>query len=119
MIGLAVKQAGYSPVDRTKHGAVIAKGKRVLGLGFNQYKTHTKYGGGYWGWLHAEAAAIRDAVRKGVNLAGSSIYVTRLGDSRMSKPCPACQAMIEAYGIRKVYYTDTDGVVITEYPLYA
>ena len=115
MISLAVKQANKSAV-RTKHGAVLAKGKRVIGVGHNQYKTHTKYGSGHWGWLHAEAVAIRDVIRKGINPAGATIYITRLGDNRMSKPCPFCQAMIEEHGIRKVIYTDEQGNVIPEFP---
>lgn len=116
MISLAVKQANKSTVFRTQHGAVLAKGKRVLGTGYNQYKTHTKYGSGFWGWLHAEAVAIRDAVRKGIDPAGATLYITRIGDNRMSKPCEFCQQLIEQYGIRKVIYTDNDGNIISEYP---
>ena len=40
---------------------------------------------------------------------GATIYVARAakgsGEDRMSKPCSMCQAVLEAQGVKKVYYT--------------
>ena len=123
MLHLALKEAANSTV-RTRHGAVVCKGGRVFGKGFNTYKSsptwgfpkiHSKYGNPFY-TIHAEAAAIRDAVRRGIDLKGSTIFVAREGHNQMSKPCPDCQGMIESHGIRKIVYTDENGNPITEWP---
>ena len=117
MIKLAIKEASLSQA-RCKHGAVVTRGGSVLGKGRNTYKTHATRGRGPLRTLHAEAACIRDAERRGINLRGATIYVARTGNkSQMSRPCLDCQQMIEDYGIRKVVYTDETGAVITTWPL--
>lgn len=97
---------------RQKHGAVVVKGGRVLGTGFNKdrnhpdfvspehIKTHCS--------VHAETEAIRDA---GWNVKGSVLYVARVnrqGKDRNSKPCDRCMAIIEETQIKKVIYTRSD-----------
>lgn len=117
MLRTAAKEAKRSLCNNFRHGAAIAKGKRILGTGCNIYKTHPTWGGGPLNTLHAEAAAIRDAVRKNINLAGATIFVVRANaGSQMSRPCKYCMKLIEQYGITKIVYTDTVGKVITEYP---
>lgn len=119
MLTLAIKESKKS-MARCRHGAVIVRGGSVLGKGHNTYKTHATFGRGPLRTLHAEAAAIRDARRRGINLRGATIYVARTGEnSKMSRPCADCQGMLESYGIRKVVYTGQNGEPITEWPLYA
>jgi dCMP deaminase len=48
-------------------------------------------------FIHAEAAAIGDAAKRGVALRGASIYVTTF-------PCPACAKLIAIAGITTCYY---------------
>lgn len=115
MIAAALKESKKSEC-RSQHGAIITRGGSVLGKGSNTYKTHPTWGGGPLKTLHAEAAAIRDAVRQGINVRGATIYVVR-GGERMSKPCPSCKKFIMQYGISKVVYTDGEGNIVTEYPL--
>lgn len=116
MISLAFKESQQSTC-RTKHGAVVSKGGRVFGKGHNSYKTHGTWGGGPLKTLHAEAAAIRDAVRRGIDICGATIHVTRGDMNRISKPCASCRALLERYGISKIVYTDEAGNILTEYPL--
>lgn len=117
MIRLAIKHAKNS-VENFRHGAVIAHGNRVISSGVNSYKTHPTYGVGTLKTLHAEAQAIKRAVSSGMNLRGATIYVARTGHvSRMSKPCAGCQALIKKHGIAKIVYTDTNGEIITIWPL--
>jgi len=100
--------------SRQKHGAVIVKGGRVIGTGFNKdrnnpyfvspehIKTHCS--------VHAEVEAIRDA---GWNVKGAVLYVARVnsqGKDRYSKPCERCEAVIEETQIKKVIYTRSDYV---------
>jgi len=117
MITAAFKESQKSTC-RCKHGAIVSKNGRVLGRGHNDYRSH----GGHWGGgplrtLHAEAAAIRDAVRRGIDVRGTTIYVTRGDTSRMSKPCVSCRTLLEKHGIAKVCYTDEHGNILTEWPL--
>lgn len=97
-------------VSRQKHGAVLVKGGRVLGTGFNKdtnnpfivspehIKTHCS--------RHAEIEAIKDA---NWNVRGAVLYVARVnrqGKDRYSKPCGYCEAVISDTQIKKVIYTE-------------
>jgi cytidine deaminase len=104
VVKAAQREANKSK-ERFKHGAVIFTGaRRILSKGFNVHKTDPSFGSGNYTLLHAEGAAIKEAIRKGIELAGTSIFVYRLKGSP-SKPCPGCQNLIEKYGIKKVLHT--------------
>ena len=96
---------------RIKHGAVIVRGGSVLSVGVNTYRNHPNVCGNpeTESTYHAEVMALR--ALKNLKLAeGADIYVARIsrdGNPRMSKPCPACQAELEIAGIRNVYYTES------------
>lgn len=94
---------------RNTHGAVIVKGGRVVGTGYNRNRNHpmsvspehikTECS------IHAEESAIRDA---GYDVKNAIIYVARVnkhGEDRDSKPCPRCLSLIEESGIKRVIYT--------------
>ena len=98
--------------SRRMHGAVIVKGGRVIGTGFNKdrnspyivspehIKVHCS--------VHAEVEAIRDA---SWNVRGAVLYVARVnraGEDRNSKPCGRCQIVIEETQIKKVIYTESE-----------
>jgi len=101
---------------RNQHGAVVGSGKRVFGCGCNSYKTHAKFGGGPLSTLHAEAAAIRDAKRSRGSVKGADIYIARIDSrSKLSKPCTSCAALIKKEGIRRVFYTSSDGTTVCEH----
>ena len=117
MISAAFKESQKS-LCRTKHGAIVTKNGRVLGRGHNSYRSHGgQWGGGPLHTLHAEAVAIRDAVHRGIDVKGATLYVTRGNTNRMSKPCTSCQALLEKHGISRVIYTDEHGNLLTEWPL--
>src|SRR6056300_1971880 len=95
--------------SRNTHGAVVVKGGRVLGTGWNKDRNppsvididRIKQDCSY----HAEEVAIREA---GQNLKGAVIYVARVnknGEDRDSKPCIKCSGLIKNAGIKKVIYT--------------
>jgi deoxycytidylate deaminase len=104
--------------SRNTHGAVIVKGGRVLGTGWNKdrnrpqivspenIKTDCSY--------HAEEIAIKDA---GDNLKGAVIYVARVnrqGKDRDSRPCVKCSSLIEVAGIKKIIYTSEKEVNVSK-----
>jgi deoxycytidylate deaminase len=94
---------------RNTHGAVIVKGGRVLGTGWNKDRNHPKIVSPEHiktdcSW-HAEEVAIKDA---GTNLKGAIIYVARVnrqGRDRDSMPCSKCMSLIEEAGIKRIVYT--------------
>lgn len=94
---------------RNTHGAVVVKGGRVVGTGYNRNRNHpmsvspehikTECS------THAEESAIRDA---GYDVKNAIIYVARVnkhGEDRDSKPCPRCLSLIEESGIKRIIYT--------------
>ena len=102
---LAVKVAHQSQ-ERHRHGAVIVLGGSVHAVGFNSQildpayyaATATKFS------VHAEEAALAklDVAKRGI------LYVARInnaGETRMSKPCPACETLIRTAGIKRVVWT--------------
>ncbi len=91
--------------QRFKLGAAIAKGKKVLSKAHNQMKTHPEFGSGTYNNLHSEGHAIYKAIRKGLDLTGSTIYVYRRHNT-LAKPCPCCMGLIEKYGIKKIVFSD-------------
>lgn len=108
---IAEKLALQSPFLKHRVGCVILKGKRVLSTGFNsiRYNRETRLS-----TLHSEAAAITKMVKakRLSELVGATMYVTRYtkaGTISCAKPCPTCMELIQAVGIKKVYYTDFDG----------
>lgn len=121
-MGLSKRDSAYLSVARylaakssarNMHGAVIVKGGRVLGTGWNKNRNHptvvspehikTDCS------VHAEEVAIRDA---GENVKGAVIYVARVnkhGHDRQSQPCSKCQALIDSLGIKRVVFTSETG----------
>ncbi len=100
---IAIKES-YKSNHRFKLGACIARGKKILSRAHNTRKTHPKFGSGEYQTLHAESYAIYKAVRKGINLEGTTLYVYRKNNN-LAKPCPCCMGLIHKYGIIEVIYS--------------
>ena len=99
----AIKESKKSK-SRFKMGAAIAKGNKVLVKAHNNRKTHPKFGSGAFNTLHAESNVIYKAIRQGVNLKGTTIYIFR-ENNNLAKPCPCCMGLIHKYGIKEVVYS--------------
>lgn len=64
-------------------------------------------------WKHAELGAILKAKDKKIY----KLLVKRFdnqGNPAMAKPCKSCQEAIKAFGINKVSYTTTEGIITYE-----
>ena len=112
---LATNRAKKSNFIRARVGAVIAKGGRVLSSGCNRIG-YTKYipNREFPESVHAEVQAILVLLkrRKFAELAGSTMFVSRVNssnDTRLAAPCPDCQKLIRSVAIRKVIYTTDTG----------
>lgn len=97
---------------RHKHGAVVVKSGRVVGMGWNKRRNHPRVipEGKHKEQCdhHAEAVAIREA---GTNANGSIVFVARVnrnGEDLLSKPCLQCQKLIERSGVKYVLWTSSN-----------
>lgn len=117
ILKLAIEEAESSKYFPYRIGAVIFKGPRILSSGHNQIRCssiHRKYKE-YESSLHAEQDALigLDWSR----LSGSSICVIRLnlnGSLRMARPCDMCMKALSFVGIKKIYYSNHNGEIISE-----
>lgn len=106
--------------ERHKHGAVLAKGSRVLNTGFNRDVfskfAHRHRGSREKNWLRAYASfsfvhgtqhAEIDAINcKNTN--GATVYVVRTnnkGELMYSRPCGMCVASMRTAKIKTVIYS--------------
>lgn len=106
---IAKKLCKHSNHPVFKMGACVVKKNKVLGLGFNQMKTHPQSKS--WGaYIHAELSAIMNA--GGINECNNcDIYIYRElknGSLGKSFPCQFCIDMLKS-SFRNVYYCDYDG----------
>lgn len=104
--------------SRNTHGAVVVKGGRIMGTGFNKDRNHPrvvspehiKTDCSY----HAEEVAIKES---GDNVRGARIYVARVnrhGQDRDSEPCSRCLTLIKKAGIKKIIYTSEKGIYVSK-----
>lgn len=109
--------------ERHKHGAVLAKGSRILNTGFNRHVfskfAHRHRGSREKNWLrayesfsfvhgtqHAEIDAINHK-----NTKGATVYVVRTnnkGQLMYSRPCGMCMASMRTAKIKTVIYSVSD-----------
>ncbi|WP_297473156.1 bifunctional diaminohydroxyphosphoribosylaminopyrimidine deaminase/5-amino-6-(5-phosphoribosylamino)uracil reductase RibD, partial [Persephonella sp.] len=81
---LALKGKGYTHPNPTV-GAIIVKDGKIIGKGY-----HKKAG-----LPHAEREAIKDAVSKGFDITGSTMYVTLEPCCHYGKTPPCTEAIID------------------------
>jgi deoxycytidylate deaminase len=99
-------------------GAVIVKGSRVLSTASNRVNRGCRLikEKKWKNSLHAEAYAILKLLKKGrlADLAHADLYVTRInrvGHCMDSKPCEFCLDLANSVGIKRIYYTNAQGVL--------
>lgn len=95
-----------SACERLHVGCVMVSGgpqqNRIVAAGYNGFLPGAPHisrmsGGHEQGTVHAEQNAIADAARRGVALAGATVYVTHF-------PCINCAKIMAAAGIRTIKY---------------
>jgi dCMP deaminase len=105
-MNIARQAATRSTCDRKSVGAVIVRDKTILSTGYNgsirgmphcDEVGHDLENGHCVATIHAEANAIIQAARNGVNISGAEIYTT-------ASPCWNCFKLIANVGIRRIYY---------------
>jgi len=98
--------AKRSTCDRARVGSIIVKERRILTTGYNGAPAglphcdevgHLMENNHCVATIHAEANAIVQAARNGVQIKSASIYIT-------ASPCWSCFKLIANVGIQAVYY---------------
>lgn len=98
-----------------KLGAILVKNGNVVGIGWNQNKTHPK-AKNYTRLMHAELDAIITAGCSNGTL-GTDMYVARItkgGKMATSKPCRDCWILLKEAGLKSVTYIDEGGLICSE-----
>lgn len=103
---------------KSQHAAIVYRGNRILGCGYN--RGAIQYGvGRFVAGRHAEVDAIINAVRNlkrlGKRLRSFKIVVVRDG-MRMSHPCSQCAPFTANNGCRRVVYSAGNGSFETMNP---
>ena len=105
-MNIANELATRSTCDRKYVGAVIVREKTILSTGYNgsikglphcDEAGHEMVDGHCVRTTHAEANAIVQAAKNGVEINNSAIYVT-------ASPCYNCFKLIANAGIKTIYY---------------
>ncbi len=105
-MNIARQAAARSTCDRKFVGAVIVRDRNILSTGYNgsirgmphcDEVGHDLENGHCVATIHAEANAILQAAKNGVNISGAEIYTT-------ASPCWNCFKLIANSGIRRIYY---------------
>ena len=111
-VSMAISLALQSRVKQ-RHGAVIVHNNEVIGVGFNKYDFYSKKRRCS---IHAEEDAINHVLPKNAGkLPYSRIIVVRVnaaGEMKLSKPCDKCYRCIVATGIKRVYYSFSDEMIV-------
>lgn len=103
---IAREVATRSTCDRKYVGAIIVRDKNILSTGYNgsiRSQPHCDEGGHLMvnnhcvRTVHAEANAIIQAARHGVNIDAADIYTT-------ASPCWECFKLIANAGIKRIFY---------------
>ena len=105
-MNIAKEVAARSTCSRKAVGAVIARDKQILSTGYNGSIKNMPHcidvgcdivDGHCVATVHAEANAIIQAAKNGVNINNSDIYVT-------ASPCWNCFKLIANSGIKRIIY---------------
>lgn len=105
-MNIAKEVATRSTCDRKHVGAIIVRGKTILSTGYNgsirglphcDTVGHEMENGHCIRTIHAEANAIVQASRHGIQIENAEIYIT-------ASPCYNCFKMIANAGINRIYY---------------
>lgn len=103
---LAKKLASKSDHSQHRLGCVISKKNRIVSIGWNKLKTHSKSPHKFKS-IHAEFSAILGIDPE--ELKGSDIYIYRQrrnGVPANSFPCESCFNMLQSICVKNIYYTD-------------
>lgn len=120
--------AATSKHPKARVGAVLVDRGEIISVGVNGNKSHPlqqKYNqlrfrdddvSNMGHLMHAEIEALVKG-RSDISTHHAAIYVYRVmrnGDKGMSRPCSGCVQALLDFGVKRMYYTTTEGLVYEE-----
>lgn len=100
-----LKKLSYRSNHHThKVSAIITRGNRVIGKGFNLIKTHT-YSPHPYHHIHAEYLAY---LNTDGDIKGCTVYIFRQyknGNLALAKPCDSCYKFLVSKGVKNIVYS--------------
>lgn len=93
-----------------KHSACLLRGDKIVAVGVNKYLGIN--GGKIKMSVHAEL----DAIRYNRYLKGMDILIIRVGKTTLqnSRPCNSCIDKLRQRGVRRAYYSNSNGDIVYE-----
>lgn len=105
----------------TQMGAILVRRSVVIGVGYAKhtsrvpkriFESHPR--SSKWFAIHAEIAALKNALRGNSNINGSTVIVsgfTKGGNRPVScRPCGPCVEILKEYHVQNVIYATPDGI---------
>jgi deoxycytidylate deaminase len=106
---LAKKLTAKSTHHSHAIGCVIVQKNRVVSVGWNEMKTHSKSLHAYKS-RHAEFNAILNTPLEDLQRATAYVYrAHKDGSLALAKPCSSCLKTLQLAGIKKVCYSTENG----------
>ena len=114
LLSQARSLANRSSYGKIRHGAVLVKGGTIINSSYNKDK-FSSFGNRFRrqglgpATHHAELGCILGVDKS--KTTGATVYVVRinkLGQYRLSKPCPMCHEILKFCGVKKVVYTKNE-----------
>ena len=112
ILEVASSQACKSPMGY-RHGSVVFKGNKILGAGYN-WPVAPPGGEARRFSIHSERDALKGL--RGDQIYGSDVFsvrVTKSGGLANAAPCVGCQKLLKRKGIRKVYWFNGSGKIVS------
>ena len=134
LINLCFDNENYkNPVHKSMHAACLFSGNKILSSGCNREDRSCIFGG-IMSSEHAELVALhsyfgkktkhfprlmsgkkyKTAIKQSKNINMMVIRITKDGCIKNSKCCAVCNTVMLAYGIKSVWYTAAEDVIIKE-----
>ena len=115
----AMEQAKLSPC-LMRHGCVAVMNGRIVGKGYNHYRTNSKDGFIHnCMTCHAEIAALRAVHKRAANFKKITIYVCRVDSTNQlqeSAPCSHCMDTILILNIKRIVHSIPNGGIVSRVP---
>lgn len=93
---------------KAKIGCVLVRNGNIISSGYNKMR-HTSNNYSRWdNSLHGEVDCLLKALKKGIEIKNSTLYIfreTRNGKPALCRPCEYCFSMIEELKVKRIVYT--------------
>lgn len=112
---IAAKECAKKSVCHRQHACVLFNKNTILSEGYNDYIFKRGVNTNNY-TIHAEMKAIKPEKLRKFKSKKFNMLVIRIdkyGNLRNSKPCVDCVKVIKTLPIKKIYYSDDDGNIIS------